>query len=211
MKQIILILTFFSLTLQLTVAQDLTSIFLNIPESILFGVNAEGKDKLIANSGDSAKVIVQSSIDAEVIRDTLTDDFIKIQTSTVGTLQVKLLPLINNSKIICLVKTVCGEVCDSYVEFYATDWTPLKNTGLMPEPSIDWFIKTDVDRNSSDFKNAYAALTMIPLKIEVSADSPTLKVYCDIKNYLSEDDYKEFEPFFTDAPKSLTWDRASFK
>lgn len=211
MKQIRLILAFSLFTLQFAVAQDLTSVFLNIPENILFGVNAEGKDKLIANTSDSAKVIIQSTIDAEIIRDTLTDDFIKIQTSSVGTLQIKLLPLVNNSKIICLVKTVCGEVCDSYTEFYATDWTPLKNTNLMPEPSMDWFIKNDADRNSLEFKNAYAALTMIPLKVEISEGSPTLQVYCDIKGYLSQEDYENFEPFFTDAPKILTWDKASFK
>lgn len=211
MKQIGIVFIFILCILQNSVAQDLTSVFLSVPEDILFGVNAESRDKLIATPADSAKVIVQSVLDDDIVRDTITDDYIKIRTSLTGTLQIKVLPLVNNSKIVCVVKTVCGKACDSYTEFYTTDWKPLENVKLMPETTIDWFIKADADRSSEDFKNAYAALTMIPFKVELSPGTLSMEIYCDIKNYLSEEDYKKIEPFFTDSPQRLTWDKASFK
>lgn len=210
MKKIIIYILFCIIASPL-VAQDLTSVFLNIPDSVLIGIDAEGKDVLIKNASDTLKVSTPSLFGKEIIRNEVTEDYLSLQTSSAGTLQIKLLPLVNNSKIILTIKTVCGKACDSQIQFYSTDWTPLADVSLFPVPQIDWFIKSDIDRNSDDFKNAYAAVDMHPFKIDISADKAEATVSFDIENYLSEEDYKKIKPYLNDTPRVLTWDKVSFK
>jgi len=192
-------------------AQDLTSVFLKIPEDVLFGLDAENKDKLINTATDSVTATATSILGGDIIRKTVTDDYLLFETSSAGTLQIKLLPLVNNSRIICVVKTVCGKACDSNVRFYSTDWTLLPGAALLPETDINWFIKEDADKKNEDFVNAFAAVDMMPVKITLDASQPIANITLDIENYLSEDDYKKIKPYLNDTPKTLTWDRTSFK
>jgi len=192
-------------------AQDITSVFLIAPDSVLFGLSAEEKDKLVANPEDTASVVVPATLYKNLKRLAMTDDYISLQTSSVGTLQIKLLPLVNNSKIICVVNTVCGKACDSRINFFTTDWMPLENSGLFPSVSKEWFIKPGTDRTTEDFKNAYAALDMTPVKMEISGNELSLTAYYDIQNYLSEDDYKKIQPYLIEEPKVYLWDKISFK
>jgi len=193
-------------------AQDITTVFLSTPDSILYGVNAEGKDKLIANLSDTVTASIPSSLNGEVKRLQVSDDFISIQTSEAGSLQIKLLPLINDSKIICVVTTVCGKACDSYVQFYTTNWEPLPNSKvLFSAPKNDWFLKEGVDRKDEKFVNAYSALDMIPQYIKLNPKDLTLSLYTDLDKYLSPDDFKNIQPFLAESPIIFTWDKTSFK
>ena len=206
---LILLLAIFSLP---SGAQDLMSVFLSVPDDVLFGIDAEGKDKLIANPADTAVVSVPSTLNGEVKRLQISDDYIQLQTSGAATLQIKLLPLVNDSKIICVVNTVCGKACDSYVRFYNTNWTPLSNPGmLLPNPGKDWFLKTGIDRSDEEYINAHAALDMIPTKVILYPGNQALTLQCDIKNYLSVGDYKKIEPYIQNLSKNYGWDKISFK
>ncbi|WP_108821428.1 DUF3256 family protein [Dysgonomonas sp. Marseille-P4361] len=209
MKKIVLIIALISTSLYIS-AQELQSIFLSMPENLILGLEATERDKLTANTSDTTQISVIRSKGSNIKRLAISPDYISLQTSEAGTIQIKLLPLINESKIICVVRTVCGKICDSQLQFYTTKWIPIEQN-LFPRINKDWFIKADADRDGQDFKNAYAALDMTPTKIELSPSSTEAKVFYDIKSYLSEDDYKKIQPFLTEEPKILEWDKVSFK
>lgn len=209
MKRVLFIIVFISTTFCIS-AQELQSIFLSMPENFILGLEATERDKLTANTNDTTQISVIRSKGSNIKRLAISPDYISLQTSEAGTIQIKLLPLINESKIICVVKTVCGKICDSQLQFYTTKWVPI-DQNLFPRINKDWFIKADADRDSQDFKNAYASLDMNPTKIELSSNSSDISVFYDIKNYLSEEDYKKIQPFLTEEPKILEWDKVSFK
>ncbi|MFT3993297.1 MAG: DUF3256 family protein [Dysgonomonas sp.] len=211
MKKIILTLTILLGNIYSVLAQDINTVFLSVPDSIIFGLEAEHKDRLLANPKDTAKVLVESTFYSRIERKGITDSYIALQTSEAGNIQIKLLPLVNDSKIICVVKTVCGDACDSQIKFYTTKWATIPQTDLFPKPTIDWFIKSDSDRNSQDFQNAVTSLDMNPIKIALSPDNDNISVIYDIKAYLSEEDYKRIQPFLIEEPKILTWDKVSYK
>lgn len=212
MKKFILAFAILSINAFVNVmAQNINTVFLSIPDSIIFGLEAEQRDKLLANPNDTAKVVVESPLYSKIERLAITDDFISLQTSEVGNVQIKLLPLINDSKIICVVKTVCGKACDSQIKFYTTKWAAIPQSDLFPTQNIEWFIKPDADRQSQDFQNAVVALDMNPMKISFSEDNDNISVNYDIKAYLADDDYKRIQPFLIEKPKILTWDKISYK
>ena len=201
----------FSLICLTIAAQDLTSVFLNIPESVLLGLDAENKDRLINTSTDSISATATSLLGGDLVRKAISDDYILIETSSAGTLQIKLLPLVNNSKIVCVVKTVCGKACDSNIEFYTTDWVLLPKSSLFPKTDINWFIKEEADKQNDDLKNAIAALNMVPVKILLDDSSSKATLTLDLENYLSKADLEKVKDYINESPKILSWDKVSFK
>lgn len=211
MKRILLTILIASTTLASVSAQGIRDVLLTMPDGIIQGLDAVGREELVANTNDTVSVSVKRGQFGTAIRNAISADYIEIQTSEAGTTQIKLLPLINNTQIICVVKTVCAKVCDSQMQFYTTSWMPIPQDGLFPMMDKGWFIKADVDKNSQDFRNAYAALDMNPMKISLSPADGTLTVTYEIEKYLSEDDYKKIEPYLTKEPKVFSWDKSTFK
>lgn len=203
---------FFALFLSVvSYAQDnISSVVISMPEDMLIGVTAEQKDDLVMPS-DTAEVFIINAINEKVERIALSGDYIALKTSDAGILQIKLLPLVNNTNIIGVITTVCGRACDSRIDFYTTSWEPLPRQDMFPAKDKEWFIKADIDKNSESFRNAAAALDFNPIKLNFSPDSYELKADYDIKNYLSKDDYKLIEPFLTNESKVFEWDKLSFK
>ncbi|MDR1882048.1 MAG: DUF3256 family protein [Prevotella sp.] len=213
MKKAILAMIFTVASIVSLSAQEIGSIFLTAPENIIFGLEAAQKDLLISNPDDTTGVTVDRETYGRIKRLAMSSDFISIQTSKAGTTQIKLLPLINDSKIVCVVKTVCGRdsICDSRIRFYTTKWLPIDQGDLFPEKNKDWFIKDDADRENQDFRNAYTALDMDPMKMILSPSDNSLTLVYNIKNYLSEDDYKKIQPYLIEKPKIFNWDKSSYK
>lgn len=208
--------TFFTIILSIIIliplsAQDISSILLSMPENLIYGLEASQKNLLIANPDDTAKMTVDRGRLGQIYRLGMSPDFISVETSDAGTIQIKLLPLINDSQIICVVTTVCSNACDSHIQFYTTKWMPIEQSDLFPQKNKDWFIEPDADKNSQAFINAYAALDMNPMRIELSPNDTSLKVYYDIDKYLSDEDYKKIEPFLIENPKIFYWDKSTYK
>ena len=210
MRKIIYTILLFIATTSIS-SQEISSVFLSMPDNIIFGLEAAQKDLLISNPNDTTDLKIDRGTFSELKRLAISADYISLQTSDAGTTQIKLLPLINDSKIICVVKTVCGKICDSQVQFYTTKWLPIVQGELLAKINKDLFIKADSDRNSQDFENAYKYLDMNPFKIELSSADTSMKITYDIKDYLSEEDYKKIQPFLIEEPITLAWDKTSYK
>lgn len=191
-------------------AQNLSSVIISMPDDLLPGMDAEMKERL-SDPLDTSGTTVQSSINEGVKRLDISDSYISLQTSENGTLQIKLLPLINNTKIVGVISTVCGKACDSNISFYTTDWKPLLKSDMFPEKDKAWFLAEDADINSEAVHNAYAALDMSPITLSFSSQNSDITAAYDIKNYLSKYDYKHLEPYLIKTPVVFKWDNLSYK
>lgn len=47
----------------------------------------------------------------------LTSDYLLLQATERSSIEMKLLPLVNNTNVICMIRTVNGPVADSQIEF----------------------------------------------------------------------------------------------
>ncbi|MBK5720834.1 DUF3256 family protein [Dysgonomonas sp. Marseille-P4677] len=211
MKKIIFSIILFITTLINVSGQEIGSVLLTMPENIILGLEAAQKNLLISNPDDTTELKIDRGTFSELKRLAISDDFISLQTSEAGTTQIKLLPLVNDSKIICVVKTVCNKICDSQIQFYTTKWLPIVQGDLLPKINKSIFIKTDIDQNNQEFENAYKYLDMNPIKVTLSPTDNSMKIEYDIKNYLSEEDYKKIQPYLIEDPITFTWDKTSYK
>ncbi|MDH6355022.1 hypothetical protein M2132_001359 [Dysgonomonas sp. PH5-45] len=211
MKRTFALLALFCFSVLSIQGQDITAVFLEIPDSVIFGLNAESKEKLVSHPNDTVKITAASSLDGIIERVAMTDDYIALKTSEVGTIQIKLLPLINDSKIVCVITSVCAKACDSRIQFYTTQWSAVSQEGLFPKKDFRWFIKPDADKGSEEYLLAEKILDMHPIKLSLSANDTTIKAEYEVINYLSAEDYQKVCPFLTEQPRTFTWDKASFK
>lgn len=211
MKKITAIIIFILFALGLFAQDSINAVILSMPNKIIDGLEAAQKDLLVSNPEDTAVVTISTNIYPEMKRTSISDNYVRIQTSEVGDVQIKLLPLINDSRIICVVTSVCGQICDSEIAFYTTDWKPIETSTLFPDIKIKSFIKPDADINSDAYKNAISVLDINPVKITLSANDDNLTLEYDIKRYLAESDYVKLESFLIKEPVYLYWDKVSFK
>lgn len=206
---------FFILALLVTVlivqAQNISPLVIAMPDDMLIGVTLDQRKLLIAPENDTIEIAAVNAVGDTVKRLGFSEDFISLQTSKVGNLQIKLLPLVNNTQIIGVITTVCGSACDSRISFYTTDWEPLAQSDLFPQISKDNFIKNEVDRNSEKFQNAYATLDMTPVKLSFSETDKNITAVYDIEKYISKQDYEQLRPFLKETPVVYTWDKFVYK
>lgn len=211
MKNILFALAFSFIILSKTMGQDISSVIRTIPDKLMLRMSDDQKEKLTTLPDDSSEVTVKNLLGGTVERVGISSDYVALKTSDIGMLQIKLLPLINNSNIIGVIRTVCDKACDSQIDFYTTDWQPLQGENLFPDKNKDWFIQSTVDHQSQEFKNIYGALDMTPIKLMFSPDNDSVVAVYDIQKYLSADDYKLLKPYLVDEPISFTWDKVSFR
>lgn len=207
--------TILALILCLTISlsskgQDIKTVFTAMPSKIVYGITPKMKEFLLDEPSDTTR-FVSTAIHPNIKRIAIDSDYIALQTSEAGSTQIKLLPLINGSKIVCLVQSVSGTISDSRISFYTETWEAIPRANLFPEKNIEWFIKEDADKTSEEYTQAINSLTMLPMQFILSADENKVDIKFDAKSFLPKEFYKILEPYLTQEAKTLIWDKTRFK
>ena len=92
----------------------MNELFKSMPSEYLPAFTEADKTMLLV---DSSLSVIPYAL-GEIERLEYTDTFLSIRTSEVGTMQIKILPLVNKTYVIALIKTVCSGVCDSNIRFF---------------------------------------------------------------------------------------------
>ncbi len=189
----------------------MAAVFISMPDQNIPQLeNAWRKDLVdLYKSGKEARL--KNTMNGFSSLDSLTSDYLSLKATERSTIEMKLLPLVNNTNVICMVRTVNGPVADSQVEFFTTDWEPLAVSDLFTPVDADWFIKEDTDKNSNAFQDAASRLDMNLIQYNLSPDNLTLTATYTTPLYLSKEDRKKVTPFIKDSPKVYTWEKFHFK
>lgn len=200
-------------------AQDIATIINNAQKNPLFETISPVLSQLVFATDSTAKITKENPVDTTTIslrgslgivkRVAKTKDYIAIETSKAGKIEAKLLPLINDSKIVCVVKTVCGGICDSQIFFFTTEWEPLDVEALMPAKSVEWFVaKSSIAEDKLGEVNSLLS-DVNPVKYILSPANNTVIAESTLDKYLG-DSFESVKPYFTKT-KTLTWNKTSFR
>lgn len=191
--------------------QDIAPLFADMPDEQSLHLETAWRKDLIDlyNSGKPATLKNTMNGMSSLLK--LTDDYLLLQSTERSTVEMKLLPLINNTHIICVVTTVYGPIADSRVAFYTTEWKPLDAQALFTPVTADWFIREDVDKTTDAYKDAISRLDMELIQYSLNEKELTLTATYTTPQYLSREDREKTAPFLKETPKVLTWDRSAFR
>lgn len=192
-------------------AQDMTSVFTAMPDQYIPQLEHAWRKDLVDLYTSGKESRLKNTMNGFSTLKKLTSDYLLLQATERSTIEMKLLPLVNNTNVICMVKTVNGPVADSQVDFFTTEWEPLAASDLFTPVSADWFMKEDADKNSTAFLDATSRLDMDLIQYSLSPDNLTLTATYTTPLYLSREDRKNVTPFVKESPKVYTWEKFHFK
>ena len=96
-------------------AQDMKSVFVSMPDSITPLLTKVNKEDCVDFLDSNMKAEVSTRFGGTAEMKVLTDDYVLMQTTPASSLEMKLLPVNDSTKVICMVKTVCATACDSEI------------------------------------------------------------------------------------------------
>ena len=192
-------------------AQDMKSVFIAMPDSITPLLTKVNKEDCVDFLDSQMKAEVKNRFDGTAEMKVLTEDYTLVQTSEIGTLEMKLLPVNDSTKVVCLVKTVCASGCDSDVRFYASDWSKeLEAASFLQRPSADVFFLPN-DTLSEEGILIRKKADMHLMKASLSKDEPTLTFIYTTPDYLTQEDKEKLLPHLRKEPVVLEWKDGKFR
>ncbi|HZJ79568.1 MAG TPA: DUF3256 family protein [Dysgonamonadaceae bacterium] len=204
MKRYIILFLLSSITL-LSSGQTMNELFKSMPSEYLPAFSEANKTMLLV---DSSLSVIPYAL-GEIERLDYTDTFLSLKTSEVGTMQIKILPLVNKTKIIALIKTVCSTVCNSNIQFFTSEWEEVEKSSLLPEiPYYTFFDSTKLE--TPEFKWAISKIDMYPLQFQFKDGGSDLQVKLDINNHLSAQDSITIKPYLIKETIDLSWNKSTF-
>lgn len=192
-------------------AQDMAGIFAAMPDQKIPQLeHAWRKDLMdLYTAGKEAKL--KNTMNGYSTLQKLTPDYLLLQPTDRSTVEMKLLPLVNNTYIVCVVTTVKGPVADSRVEFFTTDWQPLAAQDLFTPVTPEWFLKEDANKQDPAYQDAVSRLDMDLIQYALSPEEETLTATYTTPLYVEFDEREKVMRFIKPEPKVYRWEKSHFK
>ena len=192
-------------------AQDMKSVFIAMPDSITPLLTKVNKEDCVDFLDSHMKAEVKNRFDGTAEMKVLTEDYTLVQTSEIGTLEMKLLPVNDSTKVVCMVKTVCASACDSEIRFYTSDWKQeLDKKGYLQWPDAGTFFLPKDSLSEEDVLIRQKA-DMHLMKASLSKDNPTLAFIYTTPDYLNLEDKEKLKLHLRKEPVVLEWKDGKFR
>lgn len=210
MKRVLIIVWLAFCVFQLK-AQNMAEVFVSMPDEYVPQLEDAWRKDLVDlyNSGENAQLKNNMNGTSRLVK--LTKDYLLLESTERTTLELKLLPLVNNTFVICKIITVKAPVADSRIAFFSPDWKPLNASDLLEPVTAGWFIREDADKESIAFQEATSRLDMDLFEYKLSPDDYTLTQIYTTPQYTDKETQKKLRPFLKDSPKVYTWTKSYFK
>lgn len=192
-------------------AQNMKSVFIAMPDSITPLLTKVNKEDCVDFLDSNMKAEVKNRFDGTTEMKVLTEDYVLVQTSEIGTLEMKLLPVNDSTKVVCMVKTVCASACDSEIRFYTSDWKQeLDKKGYLQWPDAGTFFLPKDSLSEEDVLIRQKA-DMHLMKASLSKDNPTLAFIYTTPDYLNLEDKEKLKLHLRKEPVVLEWKDGKFR
>lgn len=192
-------------------AQDMATLFVSMPDQKIPQLESAWRKDLIDLFKSGKEARLKNTMNGYSILQKLTPDYLLLQSTGRSTVEMKLLPLVNNTHVICVVTTIKAPVADSRVEFFTTEWQPLDAADLFTPVSAAAFLKPGADKENPDYQYALSRLDMEMVQYDLSPDNLTLTATYTTPLYLSSEDREKVMPFLESSPVVMNWEKYHFK
>ncbi len=191
-------------------AQNMTSVFSSMPDKMMLPLDSIQRLDIIDlfNAGRAAQLVNRLGDTTSLV--VFQDNYVQIKSGNLQ-FEIALLPMINDSKIISVIKTVCAPVCDSKISFYSMEWKPLASDIFLTPATPGWFITDRVDRNDEYFKSFKNALDMDMMQFSFEDKGLSLVQKYNTPQYLSPDVRMKADKYLKKESKRYTWNQIRFE
>ena len=190
-------------------AQELRSLFVDMPDSVLPLLTKTNRMDCIDFLDSNMKAEVKNRFNKTSELKVLTMDYLELQLTSQSSVEMKLLPMNDSVKVVCMVHTVCGPVCDSEITFYDTQWKQLPSKNFITLPEVDRFYY--LNTNEESYATVRKAADMYLMKANLSSEASTLTFIYTTPEYLSKEDREKLELYLRKEPIVYQWGEGRFQ
>lgn len=201
LASIFLILFYFSVQ-----AQKIDDVFKKMPEEIVSGITEGNRTMLLINKDETSVPYTFG----EIKKIKHTANYIKLQTSAVGTTEIKLLPFQEDKNIICVIKTICAKVRDSQVSFYTENWEKLNPKDYILLNLETYFLNFDKKVTSKN-KYALSLPDIYPISAEFEEKEDIIRLVFNYKQRLTKEQIEQMAPYIKTDTMRLRWNGKAFR
>ena len=192
-------------------AQDMKSVFVSMPDSIAPLLTKVNKEDCVDFLAYNMKAEVKNRFGGATELKVLTDDYLFLQTTANSSMEMKLLPVNDSTKVVCVIKTVCSSACDSEVHFYSSDWKQkLITTDYLSKPEGDMFF-LPVDSSDEEYALIRKEANVHLMKASLSKEDVSLTFIYTTTDYLNKENKEKLEPYLRKEPVVLKWQEGKFR
>ena len=192
-------------------AQNMNSVFIAMPDSITPLLSQVNKEDCVDFLDSNMKAEVTNRFGGKTEMKVLTDDYVLMQTTPGSTLEMKLFPVNDSTKVVCMVKTVCASACDSEIRFYASDWSKeLSKDDFLQQPDVEAFYLPQ-DSITEEYALIRKKTDMDLMKASLSKDATSLTFIYTTPEYMNKDDREKLLPYLRKEPIVLQWQDGKFR
>ena len=192
-------------------AQDMATFFIQIPDRYLPHLEDAWRKDLVDLYQSGKPAVLDNTMAGSSTLQKLTSDYLFLQSTERSTLEIRLLPLINNTFIACVITTVFAPVADSRVAFFTTEWQPLSSSEIWTSANMDSFLKEDIDRNDESYREARSYLDMDLIHYRLDPNQLTMEAVYTTPEYLSPEECFKVKSFLKETPKVYSWRTGRFE
>ena len=189
-------------------AQKMADLFIKMPDGLIVHLEEAWRKDLVDLYKAGKPAQLDNTMQGKSTLLKLTDQYLKLQSTERSVAELRLLPLVNNTFIICMVITVYGPVADSRVSFYSTEWQPLTSEEIFTPVTADWFRKADLDPQSIA---ELARLDICLIKYSLSDEDATLTAEYTSPQYLDGDNQQVMKKLLKTEHKKFEWKSGRFE
>ena len=210
MQRILLIVLIFFCAMPM-VAQDMKSVFIAMPDSIVPLLTQVNKEDCVDFLDSNMKAEVTTRFGGTAEMKVLTEDYVFLQTTPSSTLEMKLLPVNDSTKVVCMVKTVCASACDSEIHFYTSDWKGKMAVGdFLQKPEQEaFYLPNDSVTEESVLIRKKADMHL--MKASLSKEDASLTFIYTTPDYLNKEDKKQMLRYLNPNPVVFQWKDGKFR
>ena len=188
-------------------AEDLRTLFLNMPDSIMPTLTRSDRMDFLDFKDIGMKARATNKLGGESVMTELSERMLSVTTSGSGKVDMVLLPRKNGSNLICIIKTVTARYDDSRLEFYNENWTPVDAKKLIKLPRFDDYLTREALRQDS--RSYFKKLSILRLQ-SITAVENALEFRYTSLDYIGED-ADRYRSWIKSDPIIYTWTGKRFK
>lgn len=205
-----IIMALLCLMVQTGYAQKMRDVFVAMPDSVMPYLTKVNKADCIDFIDSKMRAIVKNRLDNQCEMTRLTDDYTQMKLSKGYTLEMKLLPVNDSTKIICMIRTLGDSLKQfSNIHFFTSDWKQeLKRDKYITLPKLSEYMAQCPDTISEEKYDRLTEKIDIFLQSAAFDNDGNLAFTLNIGE-MNRDDRNEVSPFVK-SPLTYNWRNNAF-